>query len=478
MSADHETLVLIVADGVRADVLREELAAGHLPRLAARAARGSVSEVSSCFPSVTGPAYAPFMMGRFPASVGLPGLRWYDRAREVCRWPPFARSYVGPEIRLLDHDLHAHLPTLLELATPSVAGATLLGRGARGARHPGRGLAWAIRAFLPHFRGDLMGWRRIEQLVADRVLGHLRRERQRVAVMTFLTPDKFAHAFGARSAEVRASLRDIDAFVGSAEDLAARGGWAHRLHVWLVADHGHADVSRHDELADGVREHGLRVLSHPKVWIRRPDAAVMVGGNAMGHVYVELPHRRRPWWPALADRWTELHDALVARESVDLVAVALDDRTVRVSHASRGDAVIRRDGEAHDAAARWSYRFGSGDPLQLGGELHAATSDEAHDACALGDYPDAVVQLGDVAPSRRAGDFVLSAASGWDLRDKFEPTPHRSTHGALHREQIVVPLLVDSSVTRAPRRSADVMPSALALLGLPIPDGLDGTSWR
>lgn len=478
MSAGHASLLLLVADGVRRDVLREALDAGHLPRLAARAARGFSGSVSSCFPSVTGPAYAPFMMGRFPAAVGLPGLRWYDRAREACRWPPFARSYVGPEIRLLDHDLHLDAPTLLELATPSVAGATLLGRGARGARHPGRGFTWALRAFLPHFRGDLLGWRRVEQLIADRVLAHFRRERPRFAVMSFLTPDKFAHAYGARSAEVRGALRDMDDFVGQAEDIAARDGWLDRLHVWLVADHGHADVSRHDELADGVREHGLRVLSHPKVWIRRPDAAVMVGGNAMGHVYVALPERRRPWWHTLADRWSELHDALVARESVDLVAVALDERTLRVSNDARGRALIVRHGDAHDPNARWSYRFADGDPLGVGTELHGVDARTAHDACAGGDYPDAIVQLGDVVPSRRAGDFVLSAAPDWDLRDRFEPTPHRSTHGALHREQMMVPLLVDSPVARVPRRSADVMPSALDLLGLPVPAGLDGTSWR
>lgn len=475
MSGPPETLLLIVADGVRPDVLREEIAAGHLPRLAARAERGVLTEVSSCFPSVTGPAYAPFMMGRFPGRIGLPGLRWFDRSRRVASWPSFARSYVGPEIRLLDDDLHTEAPTLLELASSSVAGSTLLGRGARGDRHPGRGWAWAARAFLPHFRGDVKGWRRIEQLICDRLLGHLRRARPEVMVMSFLTPDKFAHAFGARSTEVRESLRDVDAFVGDAERVAAQGGWSERLHVWLVADHGHADVDRHDELADGVREHGLRVLSHPKIWVRRPDAAVMVGGNAMGHVYVELEHRQRPWWRALAPHWQELHDALLARESVDLLAVALDAHTVRVSHAMRGTSTITRE-RGHDGVLRWSYRHDTGDALALGTELEAASAAVAHDACAAGDYPDAVVQLADVVPSARAGDFVISAATGWDLRDRYEPTPHRSTHGALHREQMQVPLLIDGPVARAPRRSADVMPSALARLGRVVPAGLDGES--
>lgn len=473
MTAPRDTLLLIVADGVRPDVVREALAAGELPRLAERVARGAFTEISSCFPSVTGPAYAPFMMGRFPARIGLPGLRWFDRSRLVAGWPSYARSYVGPQIRLLDDDLEREPRTLLEHASPSIAGSTLLGRGARGVRHPGRGWGWGARAFLPHFRGDLLGWRRVEQLVVDRMLRHVRRERPQFAVMSFLTPDKFAHKFGSRAPEVRESLRDVDAFVGDVEDLARHGGWSERLHVWLLADHGHADVEQHDELADAVRELGYTVLAHPKVFVRRPDVAVMVGGNAMAHVYVELEHRARPWWPRLVDRWERLHDALLARPSVDLIAVALDEYTVRVTAHGRGQARITRAGDR----SHWSYQRDTGDPLGIGTDLDRVDSTIAHAACEDTDYPDAVVQLADMVPSARAGDMVISAAPGWDLRDKYEPTPHRSTHGALHREQMLVPLIVDSLPDRPPRRTADVMPSALVRMGLPVPAGLDGASW-
>jgi len=52
-----------------------------------------------------------------------------------------------------------------------------------------------------------------------------------------------------------------------------------------------------------------------------------------------------------------------------------------------------------------------------------------------------------------------------------------SSHGALHREHMLVPLLVNQPVDTPPRRTVDVMPSALAALGKPIPPGLDGTSF-
>jgi arylsulfatase A-like enzyme len=52
-----------------------------------------------------------------------------------------------------------------------------------------------------------------------------------------------------------------------------------------------------------------------------------------------------------------------------------------------------------------------------------------------------------------------------------------STHGSLHRDHMLVPLLVSRPVRAIPRRTADVMPSALAVLGLPAAQDLDGTSF-
>ncbi|HEY0995005.1 MAG TPA: hypothetical protein VGD77_03340, partial [Gemmatimonadaceae bacterium] len=82
-----------------------------------------------------------------------------------------------------------------------------------------------------------------------------------------------------------------------------------------------------------------------------------------------------------------------------------------------------------------------------------------------------------LAGAPRAGEMILSAARDWDFRAKWEPIPHVSSHGALHREHMLVPLLVNHPVAGLPRRTVDVMPSALTALGLPLPAGLDGTTF-
>jgi len=82
-----------------------------------------------------------------------------------------------------------------------------------------------------------------------------------------------------------------------------------------------------------------------------------------------------------------------------------------------------------------------------------------------------------LARSSRSGEIILSAARDWDFRAHYEPIPHVSSHGALHREHMLVPLLVNRPVSGRPRRTVDVMPSALKALGKRIPAGLDGESF-
>ena len=102
---------------------------GDLPALAALRMEGALETVTTAFPSVTGVAYAPFLMGRYPAPVGLPGLRWFDRAGSARTFLGRSRSYVGAEMRLVDGDLDAAAPTMFELSRSSLGALSIIARG-------------------------------------------------------------------------------------------------------------------------------------------------------------------------------------------------------------------------------------------------------------------------------------------------------------------------------------------------------------
>jgi hypothetical protein len=126
--------------------------------------------------------------------------------------------------------------------------------------------------------------------------------------------------------------------------------------------------------------------------------------------------------------------------------------------------------------SRYSYAPRTGDPLGIGEQISIG-DDEAYDVTFESDYPDALVQIAHLVASPRSGDIILSAARDWDYRARYEPIPHVSSHGALHREHMLVPLLLNRPPANAPRRTVDVMPSALAALGITAPKTLDGISF-
>lgn len=467
------TLLLIVADGVRHDVLRDEIERANVPAIAGVCEQGSYQTVTTCFPSVTGPGYIPFLTGRFPAPVGVPGLRWFDRARTAGLWPGYSRSYAGIDIWHLDRDLSRDVPTLFDLAKPSLSAMSMLGRGSR--INIGRSVGFMLRVSPSHFRGDLDAWRSVEQLATRMFFKEFERERPRFATLAITSPDKRAHKEGGDSPGVRAAIHDINDAIAKAQSIATRGGWYHELDVWLVGDHGHAPVSQHDDLHGWLTQQNFRVRAHPQVMSPTADIALMVGGNAMAHLYLNPNERARSYWPSLSGRWQSLHDALLKRPSVDLVAVATSDNTVLVSSDISGSAQITRRRTASGDC--WNYNTLTGDPLQLGDQLGVLNANTAWEACAQTDYPDSLVQLSSLAGAARSGDIIVSASRGWDLRSRFEPVQHVSTHGALLREQMTVPLILNRPVGGVPQRTADVAPSALELMGLPVPDGLDGRSF-
>ena len=467
------SVVILVADGARPDALRDAIDAGALPALDRLRAEGGLHTVSSVFPSVTGPAYTPFLLGLYPGTAGIPGIRWWDRARTATRWPDFARSYVGIQARHADADLTRAQRTIFEHAPSALGALTPIGRGLAPRDRIGFSWLFGARAAWTHFRGDVRGWLVIDRAIGARVAERIRRDKPAFTFCAHPGIDKTSHAVGHTHDAVLDAMRIVD-------DTAARiradaehdGRWAD-MHLWVVSDHGHSPVSRHEDLAGLLAGWGLGVLAHPWITGRGRDAAVMVSGNAMSHVYLELDRPARPFWAELAPRWNATAERLLARESVDLLLLphGVDACEVRARD-GRGRAMVRRHGHLV------TYEpLDGGDPLGLGGAVRVDTAEKAHDACADSDYPDALVQILQLTASSRTGEMMLSAVRGWDFRARYEPIRHVSSHGALHREHMDVPLLLSRPAARAPRRTVDVMPSALTALGLAVPAGLDGTSF-
>ena len=469
-------VIILVADGARPDTLSAAMDGGRAPHLAQLRREGAFRTVTTAWPSVTGVAYTPFLMGRFPGRAGLPGLRWFDRTRRGGAMLAHTRSYVGLGMRHVDADLAPDAPTLFELTDSSLGALTVIGRGLDPRNRLGRGSRFVARAAKTHFSGDVRGWLAIDRQIGAEVVRRVRRDDPQFVFAAFTGIDKTSHAQGHDSALAREAMTTIDDVVAELRHDAERAGCWEQTHLWIVSDHGHSPVDRHDDLAVLFGDTwGFRTLSHPWTFGTGHDVAVMVSGNAMAHLYVELARRERPYWPTLRSRWGGVAEALLARDSVDLLMLPHDEQRVEIRAAGRGAAMLRV------AGGRYSYEPLDGDPLGVGA-LRDVNAHEAYDATVESEYPDAIVQIAQMASSSRSGDVMLSAARGWDFRERYEPIPHCSTHGGLHRDHMLAPLLLNHPLAAhptapLPRRTVDVMPSALVALGRPVPPGLDGESF-
>jgi hypothetical protein len=464
----RQSVIVLIADGARPETFAGDLT--RYPALRRLRDEGALNTLTSVFPSVTGPAYLPFLMGRFPGAVGIPGLRWYDRSRECCGWPDHARSYVGYEMGRINRDVDPAAPTIFDLVPRSAAAFSVLTRGlAREDSLAALTARSALRAALTHFRGRAERWIDIDRELADAVIARLRDDPPDYLFAALTGIDKASHARGPDSPLVHDALAVVDDLAGRIREEAERGAWWADAHLWITSDHGHSSVHAHDDLAREISRMGFRTVAHPWSFGINPDVAVMVSGNAMAHLYLEPQHRTRPGWTRLAARWEPFVRQLLTRPSVDLAILAEGPARCEVRSA-RGSATIERH------ANHYVYRRVDRDPLGLGRDMEG-NADEVHDPTLASDYPGGIVQIAVLAGASRSGDVILSATPGYDFRARYEPIPHRSAHGALHREHMLVPLLTNRAPRIAPRRTTDLFPSALAALGVPAPTILDGRSF-
>ena len=449
-------IIVLVADGLTPKALDDAIASGDVPELSAMRAANGRHVVTTVFPSVTGVAYVPLLTGRHPAQAGVPGLRWYDRSRRLPAMFGHSRSYVGTQLRRIDDDLSPHATTAFELVPGKALGSgAMITRGLSRSAQLDRGARHALRVIRAHVTGDVAAWAALEEELAEQLVARVRRERPRFTFAAFTAGDKAAHAGDA--AGVRQSLRLVDQVVGEIRRDAERDGRWDSVHLWVVSDHGHSPVHSHFDLADALRHAGMRVRAHPWTIPDQSEAAVMVSGNSMAHVYLDLEVRTRRDWSELAPRWLPRIGNLWSHPAIDLIAVRRAPGTVDVY---RGNAWA----EIIEGASGLTYRPIDGNPLGIE-PFEDACDEEAHDRTDGSDYPDGVVQLARLVLADRSGDVVVSATPGWDLRRRYEPIEHVSSHGALHSSHMMVPLVCNRRPTATLRRIADVHRALTQSLG-------------
>jgi hypothetical protein len=464
--------LIVLADGAGADTFEELLAAGELPNITQHVVeRGSARRATSTFTSTTGPAHVPILTGCFAGTADVPGYRWFERgAYRAGLWPGqwCLRSYNGPEALLIDRDLSPRARTLYELTDDAVNVFGVLTRGVA----DGNSLFARRKAWLWPFIHYSERWGAAEPWAARGLVQAARMDSE-LRFVAFPGIDWYSHYVDPEGEGVRSCYRTIDRAIGdAAAELRRRGAYDDTLIV-VCSDHGHTPVHTHYDLPVRLGDDfGIQTAYHSRaVFKRDPEAVACVSGNGMTHVYMRAAGWAAP--PPARDeidgRNPGLREGLLAEPAVDLV-ITRDGSGGAWVESRRGLARLAED----DDGIR--YRVEGDDPFGWPELPQEMSWQRALELTFDSGHPDALVQITQLFRSRRSGDLVVSAAPGWDLRERYEHPEHHSSHGALHAGHMLVPVAASAPLAEGPMRTADVFATVLDHLGREVPPGIDGVT--
>src|SRR5437667_759103 len=460
---DRMRAVLVLIDGARCDVLRELLGRADLPNLSRWVIeRGGLTTGTTVFPSTTGVAYIPFLFGRYPGSVGIPGIRWLDRPGAAGGWREqwrAARSYCGVQGGWLNRDI-APAPSLFDLVPESIAICTPLTRGLG----PGANRLAFRRAALgaaAHYVGTYPA---LDRAIARTWLDAAA-EPWRFIFVVFPGVDGISHLKDPFHPAVLESYRLVDRALGAFVARVSKEGKGDLPEFFVVSDHGMTAMREHADPAVLLEGDGVRTLRHPvHVWRRGARVATMVSGNASVQLYFD-PRSARERSLTESEIPEAILERLLALPAVRLAACRAD---------SAGGIVVRTQNaraRLMESAGLVRYEPETGDPLGLGGYLELDDRDLLSRTRET-DVPDAPRQLLQLFRSPRAGDLALAAAPGADFRGPWEIPEHRAGHGSLIAEHMEVPIAASVTLPETAIRTVDLMPTILERLDVTAPSDL------
>ncbi|RYZ60269.1 MAG: hypothetical protein EOO14_07450 [Chitinophagaceae bacterium] len=464
-------VVFYLVDGARPDILQKLLDQKQLPNLAQIIAEGTFRTATSCLPSTTGPAYLPFLTGHFPGTMNITGIRWFDKKEfKRSRLNKLAmRSYCGPEAAFFNSDMREEKGTLFEKIDKAYNVYNMVTRGLKRPNDltpKGKGLLYTrAHFFLRHHPVDTKGH--------EAIMSFLNRGEDfefLFAVFPSVDWDSHYHHFDDdRTVE---AYKIADDSIGEVRRSLEKKGWWKDTLFLLTSDHGLSTTHTHFDVGDWMTKHDLRSVSYPVIWRRAPKSAVMISGNSFGSVHLlnhegdHVLHKKE----VQACLGRERLAAFVAEKAVEFMAYRADDPNSFVIQNRSDAALVRKEGD------RYRYHPETGDPLRLGGAIEVTGRRAALEATFGTDFPDALVQVAQLFQSRRAGDFIVCAKNGFDLRDFWEYPEHKGSHGSLDKEHMLVPLVFNQKLQAVhPARTADLYATILHWLGQAVPPS-EGTT--
>ena len=460
--------VLVIAlDGVGDGVLKEQLDAGAMPRLAAllgapqsEGAQGgrlwahayASPEAVAVFPSETAAGWAAVFTGRGGAQTGVVGNEWFDRdSLKVYAPVPLSVETFEQTLAVYTDDFlgqQIQTPTLYERADVRAhVSQAFVYRGADVLNRPDLNDFGELveGAFQSIFGGAEEAFEELDDDAAEGVSSSLKRHGvPDLQVVYFGGPDLAAHG-GGPLAQRDYMREETDPDIGRVlDDFAARGALRDTW-VVVVADHGHTETLGEESQSLGeaaralMRGAGRNVLE-PTLDPDSSEAfdAVLTVNEAAAFVYLA----DRAACDSVCD-WTRPPDL-----ERDVLPVARAFRDAAAADTTAADSLARPlAGAVELVLARVSVRGESVPFRVLDGDRLVSVADYVarHPELDAVEFERRLGWLTDGPLGHRAGDVLLlaNAGEGRLLAERFFfGAGGASGHGSASRSDSIIPFVV------------------------------------
>ncbi len=429
-------VIFYLVDGARPDILTKLLEEGKLPNMAAMIQSGSYSLGTTTFPSTTGPAYLPILTGSSPADHDITGIRWFDKPTyfEKGRWSrDTMRSYCGYEAKYFNADMNPEFPSLFELHKDGINIYNMITKGVL----PENDVTAKGKTKL-YFRAHFYHEHHAVDLAGHQLLLKSLDNNPSFVFAVFPSVDWDSHTYHYDDARTHEAYSIADKSLGEMiEGLKFRQQYQDTL-ILVASDHGLTATHTHLDLGKFFKKNGYRVLEYPTIHALLPEVAVFISGNSFATISF-LDHKEMYREDGLWTKHGEVLQTLLIEPAVDLMIYRKTNNSFVVRN-KKGSAIVTQS-----SADTMTYRIESDDVLGLGNDVVGITTMEALQRSRDTNYPDSLYQISKLMRSDRSGDVVISATVGYDFRDFWEIPEHKGSHGSLHRDHMVVPIISNQS---------------------------------
>ena len=429
-------VIFYLIDGARPDVLSKLANNDQLPNIKNHLIdNGSYTKGSTCFPSTTGPAYLPFLTGAFPGDHHIPGIRWFDKKIYMSkgRWHRNSmRSYCGYEAKYFNDDMDPDRPSLFEEYDDGINLYNMITKGVSEENDickKGKiGLYFKAHYHHKHHEVDLAGHKKLMKSLG-------RQSRFTFAVFPSIDWDSHTYHYDDPDTTHKA-YKIVDDSLGELVSAMKKKDQYEDTLIIMAADHGLSSTHTHLDLGNFFTCHNYRVLEYPRILKFRPNVAVFISGNSFASISF-LDKKEDHTRSTLYQNHKEVLEDLLKQDAVDFILMRGRENEYVVAK-QKGESIIRVH---HDQ--RLSYHPHTADVFGIDEVSVPLNYMDSFDRTFESDYPDCLWQCHQLMKSHRAGDVVISAASGFDFRDFWEIPEHQGSHGSLHWEHMHVPILTN-----------------------------------